>query len=36
MSWLVDQTRERLKKGDFIGIAKTVAWSLRERYYEQL
>ena len=36
MSWLIDQSRERLKNGDFIGIGKTIAWSLRERYYEQL
>jgi SAM-dependent methyltransferase len=35
MSWLVDQSRERLKQGDFIGIGKIIAWSLRERYYER-
>lgn len=35
MSWLVKQSRKRLKNGDVVGTAKTIAWSIRERYYEQ-
>lgn len=36
MSWLIDQSLRRLKKGDFSGVCNTIAWSLSERYYERL
>lgn len=36
MSWLIEQSCKRLRNGDLIGVGQTIAWSLRERYYEQL